>query len=97
MAGPIVKFGLPEDQFDVPVAEYATLRLAYLSGIVVPSFELVEIGSRPALVIERFDRTETDARIHFLSAYSLLNPAVVQGDDSHYIADQFVRGACRSH
>ena len=80
----IVKFGLPDDPFDVPIAEYATLRLAYLAGITVPSFELVEIGSRTALVIERFDRTETGARIHYLSAYSLLNPLVIQGDNSHY-------------
>lgn len=82
----IVKFGLPEDQFDVPVAEYATLRLAYLAGIAVPSFELVEIGSRSALVIGRFDRTATGGRIHYLSSYSLLNLPVVQGDDSHYMA-----------
>lgn len=82
----IAKFGLPDDQFDVPVAEYATLRLAYLAGIAVPSFELVEIGSRSALVIERFDRTATGARIHYLSAYSLLNPPVIQGDESHYTA-----------
>lgn len=68
----------------MPVAEYATLRLAYLAGITVPSFELVEIEARTALVIERFDRTETGARIHYLSAYSLLNPPVVQGDYSHY-------------
>jgi serine/threonine-protein kinase HipA len=82
----IVKFGLPDDQYDVPIAEYATLRLAYLAGITVPSFELVEIGSRTALVMERFDRTETGARIHCLSAYSLLNPPAVQGDDSPYTA-----------
>lgn len=80
----IAKFGLPDDQFDVPVAEYATLRLAHLAGITVPSFELHEIGARTALVIERFDRTETGARIHYLSAYSLLNPPVVQGDYSQY-------------
>lgn len=82
----IAKFGLPDDQFDVPVAEYATLRLAYLADIAVPSFELVEIGSRSALVTERFDRTATGARIHYLSAYSLLNPPAVQGDESHYTA-----------
>lgn len=82
----IVKFGLPDDPFDVPVAEYATLRLAYLAGITVPSFELVEIGSRTALVIERFDRTEDGARTHYLSAYSLLNPPVVGSDDSQYTA-----------
>lgn len=82
----IAKFGLPYDEFDVPLAEYATLRLAYLAGITVPSFELVEIGSRNALLIERFDRTEAGARVHYLSAYSLLNPPVVEGDDSHYKA-----------
>lgn len=65
----ITKFGLPDHQFDMPVAEYATLRL-YLTGIKVLSFELVEIGSRTALAVERFDRTETGARIHCLSAYS---------------------------
>lgn len=82
----IAKFGLPDDEFDVPLAEYATLRLAYLAGITVPSFELVEIGSRNVLLIERFDRTEGGARIHYLSAYSLLNPPVVERDDSHYKA-----------
>lgn len=82
----IAKFGLPDDEFDVPLAEYATLRLAYLAGITVPSFELVEIGSRNVLLIERFDRTEAGARIHYLSAYSLLNPPLFEGNDSHYKA-----------
>jgi serine/threonine-protein kinase HipA len=88
----IAKFGLPDDEFDVPLAEYATLRLAYLAGITVPSFELVEIGSRNVLLIERFDRTEAGVRVHYLSAYSLLNPPVGQGDDSHYIAKHSYAG-----
>jgi len=88
----IAKFGLPDDPFDVPVAEYATLRLAHLAGITVPSFELVEIGSRTALVIERFDRTEDGARIHYLSAYSLLNPPAVHGDDFQYTAKHSYAG-----
>ena len=88
----IVKFGLPDDRFDMPAAEYATMRLAYLAGITVPSFELVEIGSRGALVIERFDRTEAGARIHFLSAYSLLNPPNIQEDNSQYTAKNSYAG-----
>lgn len=80
----IVKFGLSHDQFDVPIAEYATLRLAHLTGITVTSFELVEIGSRSALVTERFDRTDTGGRIHYLSAYSLLQPPAVRVDDTLY-------------
>jgi serine/threonine-protein kinase HipA len=88
----IAKFGHPEDQFDVPIAEYATLRLAYLAGITVPSFELVEIGSRSALLIERFDRTETGTRIHYLSAYSLLSPPAILGDKSPYTAKHSYAG-----
>lgn len=45
----------------------------------------LEIGSRSALLIERFDRTATGARIHYLSAYSLLNLPVVQEEESDYM------------
>lgn len=80
----IAKFGVPTDRFDMPMAEYATLRLAFQSGISVPSFELIEVGSRTALLVERFDRTDCGKRIHYLSAYSLLNPRPSEGDREQY-------------
>jgi len=80
----IIKFGLPNDCFDVPIAEYAALRLAHLSGVSVPSFELTHVGSQSGLLIERFDRTEAGERIHYFSAYSLLNPGPVRQDGTEY-------------
>lgn len=80
----IAKFSRPDDRFDVPAAEYATLRLAYMAGITVPSFELLQIDTRSVLVIERFDRTEDGCRIHYLSANSLLRPRPLSADGREY-------------
>lgn len=82
----IAKFSRPDDIFDVPAAEYATLRLTHLAGISVPSFELVSIGSshRSVLLVERFDRTGQGHRIHYLSAHSLLRPGPLSADQREY-------------
>lgn len=80
----IAKFSRPDDQFDVPAVEYATLRLAHMAGITVPSFELLQIGTRSVLLIERFDRTEYGGRIHYLSANSLLRPRPLSPDGREY-------------
>lgn len=82
----IAKFSRPDDIFDVPAAEYATLRLAHLAGIEVPSFELISIGAyeRSVLLVERFDRTDTGQRIHYLSAHSLLRPGPLSPDQREY-------------
>ena len=80
----IVKFSRPDDLFDVPAAEYATLRLATMAGIDVPEFELVRIRDRSALLIERFDRSN-GRRIHYASAHSLLDPRPLSADGREYV------------
>lgn len=82
----IAKFSRPDDQFDVPAAEYATLRLAHLAGINVPSFELVTIGQRSVLLVERFDRAANGNRVHYISAHSLLRPMPLSADGREYKA-----------
>lgn len=80
----IVKFNRKNDLFDVCTAEYATMRLAHLAGIDVPEFELVLIGGQPALVVQRFDRTPQDGRIHYISASSLLNLGQLADHQTEY-------------
>ncbi|GAB3468249.1 type II toxin-antitoxin system HipA family toxin [Massilia terrae] len=80
----IAKFSRPDDLYDVPAAEYATLRLAYMTGITVPNFELRSIGTRSVLLVERFDRTEDGGRIHYLSANSFLRPKPLSEDRREY-------------
>lgn len=80
----IAKFSRPDDVFDVPAAEFATLQLAHLAGICVPSFELVQIAGKSVLLVERFDRTETGNRIHYLSAHSILRPKPLSADSREY-------------
>jgi serine/threonine-protein kinase HipA len=69
----IAKFSRPDDKFDVPAAEYATLRLAHAAGVNVTGFELVTVGSCSVLLVARFDRTESGGRIHYLSANTLID------------------------
>jgi serine/threonine-protein kinase HipA len=80
----IAKFSRPDDLFDVPAAEFATLMLAHKAGIAVPSFELVDIGDRSVLLVERFDRTRDGGRIHYLSAHSVLRPRPLSPDGREY-------------
>lgn len=80
----IAKFDRPDDLYDVPAAEYATLRLAHHAGITVPNFELMDIGGRSVLLVERFDRTEEGNRIHYISANSILRPKPLSPDKREY-------------
>lgn len=69
----IAKFSRADDKFNVPTAEYATLRLAHKAGIDVPEFELESIADKPVLLVARFDRTPTGGRLHYISAKTLIN------------------------
>jgi serine/threonine-protein kinase HipA len=81
----IAKFSRPDDLFDVPAVEYATLRLAHNAGIDLPGFELIRIQDRSVLLVERFDRMENGGRIHYTSAHSLLNPGHISLDRREYV------------
>jgi len=80
----IAKFSRPDDRFDVPAVEYATLRLAVLAGLDVPEFELIKVKNRSILLVERFDRIEEGRRLHYISAHSLLNPGHLSPDKREY-------------
>lgn len=82
----IAKFSRPDDLFDVPTVEFATLLLAFKAGVDLPGFELKKIGDRSVLLVERFDRTENGGRIHYTSAHSLLNPRHMSLDRREYIS-----------
>lgn len=80
----IAKFSRPDDLFDVPAAEFATLRLATRAGINTPSFELIKIADRSVLLVDRFDRLESN-RIHYVSAHSILDPKPLSPNGSEYV------------
>lgn len=80
----IAKFSRPDDLFDVPAAEYATLRLATRAGVNVTSFELIKILNRSVLLVDRFDRVEA-GRIHYASAHSFLDPKPLSPDGREYV------------
>jgi serine/threonine-protein kinase HipA len=79
----IAKFPSPQaDDWDVIRWEAVALTLAQHAGITVPEHELHVIENRPVLVVRRFDR-ETDARIGFLSAMTMLQAK--DGEDASYL------------
>lgn len=77
----IAKFPSPDDIRDIAAGEVLALTLARQAGITVAEHRLVPIGNKNVSVITRFDR-ESDRRIPFLSANSLLGLAV--GDPGAY-------------
>lgn len=52
----LAKFPSRSDTFDVARAESCTLELARQCGLTVPQVRYVEIGSKPVMLIRRFDR-----------------------------------------
>jgi serine/threonine-protein kinase HipA len=52
----IAKFTAEDDTYPVVAAEFVAMRLAALAGIDVAPVEIVNIGRREILLVERFDR-----------------------------------------
>lgn len=75
----IAKFAHPADRWDVIRWEAVTLDLAEACGLTVPVRRLELIGSRPVLVVQRFDRRRVQ-RIPYLSARSLIAADTGPGD-----------------
>ncbi len=67
----LAKFPSVKDQVDVVRIEAATMALAARAGLVVPATRLVECGSRPVLLVRRFDIIPRGRR-HMLSLQTLL-------------------------
>jgi serine/threonine-protein kinase HipA len=68
----IGKFPSIDDARDVTRGEVLALLLANRAGIEAASARITVVGSSPVAVIRRFDRTPGHARIHYLSAGSML-------------------------
>jgi len=52
----LAKFSSRNDGYDVPIIEYATLRLAAEIGLNVPPVGMTRLGKRNVMFIRRFDR-----------------------------------------
>ncbi len=72
----IAKFSSTTDQYCVVRWEAATLTLAEAAGICVPAHRLEQVNQRDVLLIERFDREQTQRGVYrhlMLSALTLLD------------------------
>ena len=78
----IAKFPHRDDRWDVMAWEKVALDLAELSGIEVPTSELIEIDGRHVLTMQRFDRRGPQ-RIPYISAMTLL--AAADGEVRDYV------------
>ncbi len=67
----LAKFPHNEDDYDTVLWECVALSLAVRAGIRVPNWRIEKVGTRPVLLLRRFDRVE-GARIPFLSAMTML-------------------------
>lgn len=68
----IAKFARRDDEYNAVAWEFLALRLAGKSGINVADARLEMVGTKPVLVVRRFDRGE-GRRIPFLSSMSMLD------------------------
>lgn len=78
----IAKFPHHSDEWDVMAWEKTALDLAELCGIRVPGRQLVDVGGRNVLVLDRFDRGES-GRVGYISAMTLLGGR--DGDQADYL------------
>jgi serine/threonine-protein kinase HipA len=83
----IAKFSSTTDRYRVVRWEAATLTLARAAGIRVPSHRLEQVNARDVLLVERFDRDNTDRGVHrrlMLSALTLLDLDDTEGTLASY-------------
>ena len=67
----LAKFPSSKDNVDVVRIEAATMSLAEKAGLVVPATTLTRCGTKPVLLVERFDVMATGRR-HMISMQTLL-------------------------
>lgn len=78
----LAKFPHHSDDWDVMAWEATALDLAGSCGIDVSAHELIEIGGRSVLLVERFDR-DGDTRIPYVSGMTLLGKR--DGENADYV------------
>jgi len=87
------KFPSLLDERNVTRAEVLALRLAQCAGIEAANARVVQVGNTPVAVIRRFDRTGEHARIHYLSAATMLQAKRHEERSYTEIAD-IIRAKC---
>jgi serine/threonine-protein kinase HipA len=80
----VAKFPKKDDDWPVTVWEAVLLTLAARAGITVPAWRLETIARKPVLLLDRFDRADTDRRIPFMSAMTALD-ASDHGEQRSYL------------
>ena len=83
----IAKFNRWDDSWNQARVEHAMLRLAHECGLRVAHSRIVQVGTRDALLVRRFDREHSEAgylRARMLSALTLLRTG-----DSHLDRDRW--------
>lgn len=93
----IAKFPSRNDEYEVEALEAATLALAGLCAIDVPSFFLRPLRHGKALVLLRFDRQgpiAEETRLPYLSASAILDVRYESSDGSYVELAQAVRRYC---
>ncbi|GAA1212404.1 type II toxin-antitoxin system HipA family toxin [Rhodoglobus aureus] len=78
----IAKFPHTQDEWDVMAWEALSLDLAERAGIPVPHRELVKVGERHVLLLQRFDRAGS-RRVGYMSAMTMMEAQ--DGASSDYI------------
>lgn len=75
----LAKFASQRDALAVPIIETATLRLAAAAGLTVPPVRLIRLGSRPVMLIRRFDRYWAKPGLDAVLPEDLLSTAPAYG------------------
>lgn len=89
----LAKFSHPDDAWDVMAWEKTALDLARAAGIAVPWTKLVRIGNESVLLLERFDRSQSQRdgrRIPYQSAMTVLESDDGQRRDYAELAEAAV-------
>lgn len=87
----IAKFPWAQDEWPVILWEAVVLALAEKSGVDIPPYKLARIGTKPVLLMDRFDREPGDIRIPFMSAMTALDAQDHAEDRSYLELLDFIR------
>ena len=80
----IAKFSALTDTYPVMKAEAVAMDLARCVGLEVASTELVEVGNRDVLLVDRFDRSNDGGRRSFVSTLTILGLSEMMGRYATY-------------
>lgn len=80
----IAKFPWVRDEWPVIQWEAALLELAAAAGVTTPPSRLERVGTKPVLLMDRFDREGSEVRVPFMSAMTALD-AKDHSEDRSYL------------